>query len=181
MVWISLWPPGWGQSTVVFQVKQRATSFGDGSLASGLNGGSHSGGSRASPAGTTIVIRSAFRDRSSLLAWDANPVCPPSPGWTGDVRCADLRFVAGLSGQQPRPIHRSSADVCRGFAFSGSRSSSFAFNAIAVPVPAIMASATTQPAIIFMTWSSQAATLSPPSSKAVIAITKRRFAPAYHA
>jgi hypothetical protein len=58
-------------------------------------------------------------------------------------------FVTGWSGQQPRPTHLSSDNVRCGFTLS----------AIAVPVPAIMASATTQPVNIFMAPSSWAATL----------------------
>jgi hypothetical protein len=65
------------------------------------------------------------------------------------VRRARTCFVTGRSGQQLRPTHRSSDNVCCGFRLS----------AIAVPVPAIMASATSQPANIFMAQSSWAATL----------------------
>jgi hypothetical protein len=62
-----------------------------------------------------------------------------------EVRWAGLGFLAaGWSGQQPRPTHRCSDNVDCGFTLS----------AIAVPVPAIMASATIQPAIIFMSRSS---------------------------
>jgi hypothetical protein len=99
-----------------------------------------------------MVIRSAFRDRSTPLAWDGKSGCSISSDWEGDVtvvRCAGLCLPAGLSGQQLRPTHHFSADVRCDFTFS----------AIAVPVPAIMASTTTKPAIIFMAQSSWAATL----------------------
>jgi hypothetical protein len=103
-------------------------------------------------AGTTTVIRSAFRDRSTL-AWDDSSGCsttiPDSEGDVTVVRCAGLCLIAGISGQQLRPTHVSSVNV----------GCDFTFSAIAVPVPTIMASATTQPAIIFMAQSSWAATL----------------------
>ena len=51
------------------------------------------------------------------------------------VRCVGLCFIARLLGQQPRPTHRSS-NVRSGVMLS------------AIPVPAIMATRTTQPAII---------------------------------
>jgi hypothetical protein len=61
-----------------------------------------------------------------------------------DFRCARTCFVAGWLGQQLRPTHLSSDDVGCGFTLS----------AIAAPVPAIIASATTQPVNIFMAQSS---------------------------
>src|SRR5271166_3516039 len=127
-------------------------NFDDGRFASGLNGGSHPGGSTAAVAGIPTLIRSAFRDRSTRLAWETSSGWPMRPDWDdAAVRCADPCFGAGLSGQQPRPTHPFSANVRCGFTLS----------AIAVPVPAIMANATTQPAIIFMAQSSWAATLRP--------------------
>jgi hypothetical protein len=84
--------------------------------------------SRSKP-GSSAWKRIALANTGTPETWAATSQREPT-------RCAGLRFVAGWSGQQLRPIHRSSDNVRCGFTLS----------AIAVPVPAIMASATTQPA-----------------------------------
>jgi hypothetical protein len=107
-------------------------------------------------AGTKLLMRSALPDRSTPVASDdkAGSIGPDREGDVTVVRSAGLCFVAGLAGQQPRPTHRSSADVL----WMGR---DLTFSAIAVPDPAIRPIAITQASIIFMAQSSWAATMGP--------------------
>ena len=116
------------------------------------DGGSHSGGSAGCAAGTTSVIRSDFRDRSTLLVWDADSGRSFNPDWDGDasvVRRAQPMFNCRVLLGPAAKAYTASSGIGWDFTFSAN----------AVPVPTIMARATIQPAIIFMTQSSWAATL----------------------
>jgi hypothetical protein len=79
---------------VVGQVKQRPAKFGGENFASELNGASHPGGSSALITGATGVIRSPFRDRSTLLACDTNSDWAMSPDWDGAARSETTKFIA---------------------------------------------------------------------------------------
>jgi hypothetical protein len=76
--------------------KQRATNSAGESFASELKGGSHPGGSAALIAGATGVIKSPFRDRSTLLACDTNSDWAMSPDWDGAARGDIMQFIARI-------------------------------------------------------------------------------------